>query len=90
MWRSTGQALTYLGIAKARSERMRAERRGDAETRRPPAKDPLVKPLQSERWRVYVAYMVSIFILTTVVVLSLLAGLLVLFACAGGGPLVGA
>ena len=96
MRRTTGHALIYLRIAKARSERVRAERSservraerpGDSGTRTS-AKDAADKPLQSERWRVYVAYTVS-FIFTTVVVLSLLAGLLVLLGAVGGGPPVG-
>ena len=97
MRRTTGQTLTYLRIAKARSERVRAERSservraerpGDSGTRTS-AKDADDKPLQSERWRVFVAYMVSFFIFTTVVVLSLLAGVLVLLGAVGGDPPVG-
>jgi len=83
MRRTTGQTLTYLRIAKARSERVRAERPGDSGTRTS-GKDADDKPLQSERWRAYVAFMVTFFILTAVVVLGLLAGLLVLLGAAGG------
>ena len=67
-------------------ERVHAEGPGATDPHSPGADD---KQLQSERWRVYVAHMVSFFIFTTVVVLSLLAGLLVLLGAVGGDPPVG-
>ncbi len=88
MRRTTAPTHSYLRIAKAQSKRVPAERPGDSGTLTS-AKDADDKPLQGERWRVSVAYMVSFFIFTTVVVLSLLAGVLVLLGAVGGDPPVG-
>ncbi|MGA8219067.1 MAG: hypothetical protein WB771_10895 [Solirubrobacterales bacterium] len=88
MRRTTAPTHSYLRIAKARSKRVRGERPGDGGTWTS-AKDADDKPLQGERWRVYVAYMVPSFIFTTVVVLSLLAGVLVLLGAVGGDPPLG-
>ncbi len=88
MRRTTAPTHSNLRIAKARFERVHAEGPGDSGARTS-ARDADRPPLQGERWRLYVAYMVSFFIFTTVGVLTLLAALLVLFGFAGGSFLVG-